>query len=214
MNGTFFAMHILGAGGFPRRLADPYHYEAFEHMLPINQFITISALLMGLSQFIFVGNFVYSLLYGEKCGRNPWRSNSLEWTAPSPPGHGNFDFQPIVYRGPYEYGSPEVDEDYLLVMEDLGHLTEGDQVAGLSVDQTASALTGRLWQAFSRAARSFSRLKGSRRSSRLTIFGSTSSTRSRVVKRRPHSTHSRRRRISAPSRPRRESITRFVAYEQ
>ena len=32
--------------------------------------------------------------------------------APSPPGHGNFDFQPIVYRGPYEYGSPEVDTDY------------------------------------------------------------------------------------------------------
>ena len=32
-------------------------------------------------------------------------------SAPSPPGHGNFDFQPIVYRGPYEYGSPEVDTD-------------------------------------------------------------------------------------------------------
>ena len=28
------------------------------------------------------------------------------------PGHGNFDFQPIVYRGPYEYGSPESDKDY------------------------------------------------------------------------------------------------------
>ena len=37
---------------------------------------------------------------------------------------------------------PEVDEDYVLVMEDLSDLTEGDQVAGLSVDQTASALTG------------------------------------------------------------------------
>ena len=36
-----------------------------------------------------------------------------EWSAPSPPGHGNFDFQPIVYRGPYEYGSPEVDTDLL-----------------------------------------------------------------------------------------------------
>lgn len=37
---------------------------------------------------------------------------------------------------------PEVDESYVLLMEDLSDLTEGDQVAGLSVDQTAAALTG------------------------------------------------------------------------
>ncbi len=113
-NGTFFAMHILGAGGFPRRLADPYHYETFKHMQPLNQFITICAIGMGLSQLIFAGNIIYSLFWGPKCGRNPWKSNTLEWTTPSPPGHGNFDFQPIVYRGPYEYASPEVEEDYYL----------------------------------------------------------------------------------------------------
>jgi cytochrome c oxidase subunit 1 len=111
-NGTFFAMHILGAGGFPRRLADPYHYETFRHMLGMNQFITICALGMGLSQIIFVVNLVYSMFYGKKVGRNPWRANSLEWTAPSPPGHGNFDFQPVVYRGPYEYSSPEMADDF------------------------------------------------------------------------------------------------------
>jgi cytochrome c oxidase subunit 1 len=111
-NGTFFAMHILGAGGFPRRLADPYHYETFRHLLPMNQFITICALGMGASQIIFVVNFFYSMFYGKKVGRNPWRANSLEWTAPSPPGHGNFDFQPVVYRGPYEYASPEMADDF------------------------------------------------------------------------------------------------------
>ena len=26
---NFLMMHILGAVGFPRRLADPYHYETF-----------------------------------------------------------------------------------------------------------------------------------------------------------------------------------------
>ncbi len=109
---VFFPMHMLGAGGFPRRLADPYHYDSFSHMQPLNQFITFSALALGATQIIFASNFIYSLFYGPKCGRNPWRANSLEWTAPSPPGHGNFDFQPIVYRGPYEYGSPETDEDY------------------------------------------------------------------------------------------------------
>lgn len=113
LNGTFFPMHILGAVGFPRRYADPYQFETFEHLQPLNQFITICALLMGVTQIIFAINFVGSLVLGAKVGRNPWRANSLEWTAPSPPGHGNFDFQPIVYRGPYEYSPPGREEDFL-----------------------------------------------------------------------------------------------------
>jgi cytochrome c oxidase subunit 1 len=60
-------------------------------------------------QVIFAANFIGSIFFGKPAGRNPWLANSLEWAAPSPPGHGNFDFQPVVYRGPYEYGSPEVD---------------------------------------------------------------------------------------------------------
>jgi len=112
LNGTFFTMHILGAGGFPRRLADPYHYETFAHLMSMNQFMSICALAMGASQLIFVANFIVSIAAGRRCGRNPWGANSLEWMAPSPPGHGNFDFQPVVYRGPYEFGSPESDSDY------------------------------------------------------------------------------------------------------
>jgi cytochrome c oxidase subunit I len=112
LNGTFFTMHILGAVGFPRRLADPYDYETFRHLLGMNQFMSYCALGMVASQVIFAGNFIYSMFAGPRCGRNPWGANSLEWTAPSPPGHGNFDFQPIVFRGPYEYGSPEVDADF------------------------------------------------------------------------------------------------------
>jgi cytochrome c oxidase subunit 1 len=112
LNGTFFTMHILGAVGFPRRLADPYHYETFRHLMPMNQFMTWCAILMVASQIIFAANFIYSIFYGPAVGRNPWGANGLEWTAPSPPGHGNFDIQPIVYRGPYEYGSPESDKDY------------------------------------------------------------------------------------------------------
>lgn len=112
LNGTFFTMHILGAVGFPRRLADPYDYETFRHLLPMNQFMSVCAICMVGTQIIFAFNFIYSMFYGAPVGRNPWGANSLEWMAPSPPGHGNFDFQPIVYRGPYEYGSPEVDTDF------------------------------------------------------------------------------------------------------
>lgn len=111
MNGTFFTMHILGAVGFPRRLADPYDYETFRMLLPMNRFMSICAIGMVATQVLFAANFIYSMFFGKVCGRNPWGANSLEWFAPSPPGHGNFDSQPIVYRGPYEYGSPEVDTD-------------------------------------------------------------------------------------------------------
>jgi len=112
LNGTFYTMHILGAVGFPRRLADPYDYETFRHLQPMNEFMSICAICMVATQVIFAANFICSMFFGPTVGRNPWGANSLEWTAPSPPGHGNFDFQPVVYRGPYEYGSPEVDTDY------------------------------------------------------------------------------------------------------
>jgi cytochrome c oxidase subunit I len=66
---------------------------------------------MGVSQLLLFGNMAYSLFFGPPAGRNPWNANSLEWMAPSPPGHGNFDAQPIVYRGPYEYNTPGHDTD-------------------------------------------------------------------------------------------------------
>ncbi len=112
LNCVFFPMHILGMTGFPRRLADPYHYETFRNLIPLNQFMSYCAFALVGVQIIFALNFFGSMFFGPRAGRNPWKSNGLEWQAPSPPGHGNFDFQPIIYRGPYEYGSPEVDEDY------------------------------------------------------------------------------------------------------
>ena len=47
-------------------------------------------------------------------GKNPWRANTLEWTADSPPPHGNWpaDQMPKVYRGPYEYGVADRADDY------------------------------------------------------------------------------------------------------
>ena len=62
-------------------------------------------------------NFFYSIFYGKKVGRNPWNANGLEWSAPSPPGHGNFDVPPVCYRGPYEYSGPEAEalgQDFIL----------------------------------------------------------------------------------------------------
>ena len=112
-NCTFFPMHIIGIGGHPRRYYDPTIYKYLEHMQGLNVFMTVSAIILGFAQFIFVLNVLWSLARGEKAGRNPWKSNTLEWTAPSPPGHLNFDIAPIVHRGPYEYSVPGAAEDYL-----------------------------------------------------------------------------------------------------
>jgi cytochrome c oxidase subunit 1 len=112
-NCTFFPMHILGVGGHMRRIYNPLQYEFLQPLQPINIFITVSAILLGLSQIPFVINFFWSLFGGRRAERNPWQANTLEWVAPTPTPHGNFEAIPTVYRGPYEYSSPEVQEDYL-----------------------------------------------------------------------------------------------------
>jgi cytochrome c oxidase subunit I len=112
-NCTFFPMHILGVGGHMRRIYNPTQYAFLQPLQPINVFITVSAILLGLSQIPFVVNFFWSLFAGRRAERNPWQANTLEWVAPTPTPHGNFEAIPTVYRGPYEYSSPEVQEDYL-----------------------------------------------------------------------------------------------------
>ena len=79
-----------------------------------------SALILGASQIFFLFNFFWSLFAGKKAERNPWQANTLEWTVPYPTPHGNFEVQPVVYRGAYEFSSPEVKEDWLPQDKNLG----------------------------------------------------------------------------------------------
>jgi len=109
-NATFFPMHILGIAGHPRRYYDPTLYDFLRPLQPLNQFMSISAFLMGLVQIIFLVNFFWSLFFGKRSGNDPWSANTLEWQAPSPPPHGNFEATPIVYHGPYEYGMADAPE--------------------------------------------------------------------------------------------------------
>jgi len=112
-NCVFFPMHILGMGGMMRRLYDPSQYTFLQPYQPMNVFISISAFLLFATQIIFFVNFWWSLKKGKPAGLNPWQDNGLEWTLPSPAPHGNWDRVPTVYRGPYEFSSPQVPEDYL-----------------------------------------------------------------------------------------------------
>ncbi|MES2201371.1 MAG: cbb3-type cytochrome c oxidase subunit I [candidate division FCPU426 bacterium] len=106
-NLAFFPMHFLGEAGHMRRLATSTGYEFLNGMAPWNEFITLSAFALGISQIVFLYNFVYSVFFGPTAPSNPWEGNTLEWTIPNPVPHHNFDKVPTVYRGPYEYSGPE-----------------------------------------------------------------------------------------------------------
>jgi len=111
-NLTFFPMHILGMAGHMRRIYDPTQYEWLKGYQPMNHFISLAAFALFASQFLFIGNFVWSLFKGKKAEQNPWRDNGLEWTLPNPAPHGNWEKVPTVYRGPYEYSLPGAPGDW------------------------------------------------------------------------------------------------------
>ncbi|GAB3537552.1 cbb3-type cytochrome c oxidase subunit I [Pontibacter brevis] len=111
---VFMPMHYIGIAGFPRRYYAWTGFEAFSGFADMNVFITISAIMGFTAQFIFLFNFVYSIFRGRKSTANPWHSNTLEWTTPVLPGHGNWPGPiPAVYRWPYDYSKPGSVEDYI-----------------------------------------------------------------------------------------------------
>ena len=70
-------------------------------------FVTIAAIATFSAQFIFLFNFVHSIFKGRKAPANPWKSNTLEWTTPRRPEHGNWIGPiPKVFRWSYDYGKP------------------------------------------------------------------------------------------------------------
>ena len=112
--GTFFPMHFVGLSGAPRRYYAYTSYEGFNAALNINALISSFAILGGLAQLIFVFNFFYSMFRGKKSVQNPWKSNTIEWTAPIEHLHGNWPGEiPTVYRWPYDYGKPNHYDDFI-----------------------------------------------------------------------------------------------------
>jgi cytochrome c oxidase subunit 1 len=112
--GVFFPMHFTGLAGLPRRYYSNAEFPIFDELQDINVIISMFAILGGIAQLIFIFNFFYSMWRGPKAPQNPWRSNTLEWTAPVEHMHGNWPGEiPSVYRWPYDYSKPGHDEDFV-----------------------------------------------------------------------------------------------------
>jgi cytochrome c oxidase subunit I len=107
LNLIFMPMFIQGLGGMNRRMYDGgMQYAHNQPLLKWNIFIGMAAWTLALFQLPFIVNFFNSIWRGAVVDRNPWQATTLEWAAPSPPGHGNFEHEPVAYRGPYEYSVP------------------------------------------------------------------------------------------------------------
>ncbi len=112
--GVFFPMHFIGLAGLPRRYYTNTNFPLFDDLQNVNVLITVFALIGGAFQLVFLFNFFYSIFYGKKTEQNPWRSNTLEWTAPIEHIHGNWPGAiPEVHRWPYDYSKPGHDEDFV-----------------------------------------------------------------------------------------------------
>jgi cytochrome c oxidase subunit I len=114
MNGVFLPMFWLGLAGVSRRLYDGGASYAHAHdVLWLNTLSSWSAWFLAVAQLPFIFNFFWSLRKGEAADRNPWHATTVEWQAPSPPPHGNFDHPPVIYRGPYDYSAPGHAQDFV-----------------------------------------------------------------------------------------------------
>ena len=112
--GVFFPMHFTGLAGLPRRYYSNAEFPIFDELQDINVIITLFAILGGLAQLIFFFNFFYSMWRGPKAPKNPWKSNTLEWTTPVEHMHGNWPGEiPAVHRWAYDYSKPGYDEDFV-----------------------------------------------------------------------------------------------------
>jgi cytochrome c oxidase subunit 1 len=113
-NGIFIPLFILGAAGEHRRIFDYKNFPELQApwMQDMRILATVSLLIMLAFQFVFLVNFIVSMIRGPKAEKNPWKANTLEWTADSPPPHGNWPELPNCYRGPYEYSYPGRALDY------------------------------------------------------------------------------------------------------
>jgi cytochrome c oxidase subunit 1 len=125
MNIVFFPMFLQGMAGMHRRGFDGgLTYDLNKPVIHWNTTISHAAWTMGLFQLPFIINFFWSIRFGKKVGKNPWNATTMEWSAPSPPPHGNFLEPVAVYRGPYEYSVPGHPVDFIPQSDPQGPRTD------------------------------------------------------------------------------------------
>lgn len=97
-NFLYGTMFYLGIMGMPRRYFD--YVEKFHNG---NIVSTIGSWVMVFGLVIIVSNLIISRKRGSLAPANPWNGRTLEWQTSSPPPTENFEVEPVVTKGPYDY---------------------------------------------------------------------------------------------------------------
>ena len=119
--------HYLGLVGNVRRYSSFVNDFMGPDLMNLHRFITISALITGAAQFIFLFSLIYSRFKGALAPDNPWNATTLEWSMPSPPPWNNFsDRHPIVYHDPYQYGVKGSKGDFVMQDSPEQAIASGD----------------------------------------------------------------------------------------
>jgi cytochrome c oxidase subunit 1 len=103
-NSTFAPLFALGFLGQPRRVVT---YPS--NLQGLNDWVSVSAFVLGISMLVFVINVVWSLVIKRAPAEaNPWHSKSPEWQLPTPVPVHDFDRLPVFDADPYPYGAEPV----------------------------------------------------------------------------------------------------------
>ena len=115
----FWPMHYQGFAGMPRRYLDKSVWSSFNQFHGLDAMITVVTIIVFAIQLMFVFNFFYSMYKGRRVtSKNPWGANTLEWTTPINPGHGNWEGEiPEVKRWAYDYSKDG--RDFIPQTEDV-----------------------------------------------------------------------------------------------
>jgi cytochrome c oxidase subunit I len=97
-NVTFFTQFILGTRGMPRR-----YYNYLDQFQPLHAFSTFGSWILGAGLFLTAAYLLATFRKPMDALRNPWGGRTLEWETESPPIVHNFDFDPILTHGPYDF---------------------------------------------------------------------------------------------------------------
>ncbi len=100
-NVTFMSQFLLGSRGMPRR-----YYNYLDQFQPLHAFSTYGSWILGAGLGLTAICLLSSLRKAPDAPRNPWGGRTLEWTTQSPPIEHNFDVDPVLTHGPYDYRKP------------------------------------------------------------------------------------------------------------